>query len=75
MGILRVMDHTGDTTHVFDPKNSAEVDKAMAIFNEALKAGGGPAYKKGQDGKPNEHIRKFDPSAEETVVTRQLAGG
>lgn len=68
-----VMDHTGDTRHDFDVSNSAEVAKAMERFNELI-GNGFTAAKRTAAGQ-SELVRKFDPTAEETVFFPRLQGG
>jgi hypothetical protein len=68
-----VMDHTGDTRHIFDEQDRAEVAKAEQRFNELTGAGFTAAIRTG----PGEQrvIRSFDPTAEETLFYPRLVGG
>lgn len=68
-----VMDHTGDTRHEFDPKNTTAVDAAMARFAE-LTGQGYTAAKRTGPGQA-QLLRKFDPTADETVFIPRLMGG
>jgi hypothetical protein len=68
-----VMDHTGDTRHQFDPADAAAVAEAEVRFKE-LTGAGFIAAKRLDDGK-SEVIRRFDPTAEETLFIPRLIGG
>ena len=64
---LVFMDHTGDT--------EVEVDNlylAEELFHKALD-GGKMAVKVSQDGR--DHLREFDPTAEEIHFTGRMVGG
>lgn len=73
MGVLKVMDHSGDTAHSFDPANATEVSAAMAVFDDLVKQGH-TAYKRTGNG-TGEVIRKFDGTADEIVVRPRVIGG
>lgn len=68
-----VMDRTGDTRHVFDIHDRAEVETAERRFRELTGAGFTAAVRSG----PGEQrvIRAFDPTAEETLFYPRLVGG
>jgi hypothetical protein len=68
-----VMDRTGDTRHVFDKQDRAEVAKAEQRFRELTGASFTAAVRSG----PGEQriIRSFDPAAEETLFYPRLIGG
>ena len=68
-----VMDRTGDTRHIFDNQDCAEVAKAEQRFTELTGAGFTAAVRTG----PGEQriIRSFDPTAEETLFYPRLVGG
>ena len=68
-----VMDRTGDTRHLFDNQNRAELEKAEQRFIELTGAGFTAAVRLG----PGEQriIRSFDPTAEETLFYPRLVGG
>lgn len=68
-----VMDHTGHTEHVFNPKNTADLAAAEERFNELVSKGFVPAVLK-EDGN-HEVNRTFDPTAEQTLFVPQLKGG
>ena len=68
-----VMDRTGDTRHIFNTQDRAEVAKAEQRFMEYTGAGFTAAVRAG----PGEQriIRSFDPTAEETLFDPRLVGG
>jgi hypothetical protein len=68
-----VMDRTGDTRHIFDNQDCAEVAKAERRFKELTGAGFTAAVRLG----PGEQrvIRSFDPTVEETLFYPRLVGG
>jgi hypothetical protein len=68
-----VMDRTGDTRHIFNNQDRAEVAKAEQRFMELTGEGFTAAVRTG----PGEQrvIRSFDPTAEETLFYPRLIGG
>ena len=68
-----VMDRTGDSRHVFNNQDHAEVAKAEQRFKELTGEGFTAAVRSG----PGEQriIRSFDPTAEETLFYPRLVGG
>jgi hypothetical protein len=68
-----VMDHTGDTTHQFDPADAGAVAEAEERF-KMLTGAGFMAAKRLGEGK-SEVLRSFDPTAEETLFIPRLKGG
>jgi hypothetical protein len=74
LGILRIMDGTGDTRHTWDPNVPAEVELARKNFEEALKAGM-RAYKVKRSGQPGDQITEFDPTAGKLIIAPALRGG
>jgi hypothetical protein len=68
-----VMDATGDTRHDFDVNDETAVAEAGKRFRELTDAGF-IAAKRTSIG-TSELIRRFDPSAEETLFISRLVGG
>jgi hypothetical protein len=68
-----VMDATGDTRHEFDLEDEAAVAEARKRFQELTEAGFIAAKRTGIG--RSELIRRFDPSAEETLFMPRLVGG
>jgi hypothetical protein len=68
-----VMDMTGDTRHDFDADDVSAVAEARNRFRELTDAGFVAAKRTGTG--TSELIRRFDPSAEETLFIPRLVGG
>jgi hypothetical protein len=68
-----VMDHTGDTRHHFDAKDSQAIAAAERRFKK-LTAVGFTAAVRTAAGEVT-RIRSFDPAAEETLFFPRLVGG
>ena len=71
---LRIMDHTGDVTLTWNPRNAGEVETARRAFS-SRKADGYLAYKLRESGAKGEVIHTFDPEARSIVMTPQMQGG
>lgn len=76
MGTMRILDHTGDTMVAWSLDDPASLTEAAARFDQLLaerkipfaRAAGAPAAEA-------ERVRTFDPTAEEIVWVRPVAGG
>lgn len=68
-----VMDHTGDTRHEFKPDDQAAIDAAEKRFKEFTGAGFTAAERTGSG--TSKVVRKFNPTAEETLFVPRLKGG
>jgi hypothetical protein len=68
-----VTDATGDTRHDFDVDDEPAVAEARKRFAELTDAGFIAAKRTGSG--RSELIRRFDPSAEETLFVPRLVGG
>jgi hypothetical protein len=68
-----VMDHTGDSRHQFDPKDSEAVARAEERFR-ALTAAGFIAAERTSAGE-SRRVKSFDPTAEEVLFFPRLVGG
>jgi hypothetical protein len=68
-----VMDHTGDTRHHFDAKDTKDLLKAEERFKQ-LTGSGFTAAVRTASGKATV-TRMFDPAAEETLFFPRLVGG
>ena len=73
MSVQIVMDHTGDTRHLFDAENTVALAKAEERFKQLTGRGYMAAVRTG----PGEvtKVTSFDPIAEETVFFPRLVGG
>ena len=68
-----VMDHTGDSRHQFDPKDSNAVAKAEERFR-VLTGAGFIAAERTSAGE-SRLVKSFDPTAEEVLFFPRLVGG
>jgi hypothetical protein len=68
-----IMDRSGDTRHQFAPDDASAVAAAERRFAELIDAGY-IAVKRTGNG-TSELVRRFDPSAQETVFIPRLVGG
>jgi len=76
MGQMRILDRTGDTTVAWAVDDPASVAEAEALFARLLGERKIPfARAPGTPADAAERIRTFDPSAEEIVWVRPVAGG
>ena len=75
-GTLHIMDETGDTRLMWDPRNQDEIDIAKAAFKKA-KDKGMIAYTVDPDTgeKTGTVIREFDEKAGKIIMAPQLVGG
>lgn len=73
MAVQIVMDHNGDTRHVFDADNAKELARAEKRFRELTGAGFTAAVRSNSG--DASVTRRFDPSAEETLFIPRLVGG
>ena len=74
MHIQIVMDHHGDTRHVFDPSDTDAVALAEQRFRE-LTGKGFRAVALRSDGEPGRLLHQFDGEAEQTLFIPHLQGG
>jgi hypothetical protein len=73
MAIQIVMDHTGDSSHRFDPTDAEALAKAEKRFNELTGAGFIAAERTAAG--ESRRIKSFNPAAEETLFFPRLVGG
>lgn len=74
--VMAIMDHTGDSKHLWSKDNPDEVEGARALFNKMVKEKKYTAFHvKGKNGEPGEQMHEFDPNAERVIFTKPLAGG
>lgn len=72
--VMSILDMTGDTKVIWDPKNPDEVDAARQQFN-TLKAKGFLAFSVKKDGEKGVRIKEFDPEAEKIIMSPQPIAG
>jgi hypothetical protein len=68
-----VMDHTGDSRHVFDRNDAAALARAKERFKDLTGRGFTAAVREGEG--QGRLIKAFDPVAEETLFFPRLVGG
>jgi hypothetical protein len=68
-----IMDRSGDTRHQFDAADATAVAEAERRFSELIGAGFIAARRTGNG--TSELVRRFDPTAKETVFVPRLVGG
>lgn len=73
MGVLRVLNHTGDVETKWSEDNPRALEKARTTFEEMI-GKGYLAFDIDKQGN-GEQIRKFKPEATEVILTPQLRGG
>ena len=73
-GVLQIMDVTGHTEMQWDPDDDAEVRKAQAAFDAALK-NGYAAFALEPGGREGRQIRSFDKTAGRILMRPALVGG
>lgn len=71
---IAVMDRTGDTKTIWDPRNDDEVEMARTTF-DTLKRKGYLIYRVGKDGEKDAVMHKFDPKAEKMIAVPGIVGG
>lgn len=74
MGTMSIMDSTGDTKLVWDPKEKTEVETARKAF-QALLDKGFVAFRVAKEGGKGEKIKEFDPLAGSIIMVPKLVGG
>jgi hypothetical protein len=76
MGVMRILDRTGDTVVAWDVADPTSVAEAEALFarltRECKIPFARPATGTARDA---ERIRSFDPAIDEIVWVRPVAGG
>jgi hypothetical protein len=73
-GEMAILDRTGHSRQIWDPRNPDEVEAARATFNK-LKGKGYIAYKVKPDGSEGEIMTTFDPQAEKMIMAPPVVGG
>ena len=76
MGIMRIVDETGDSTLTWSREDEASVVAAAETFT-CLAAEKKLAFARGAGAPANEAelVRHFDPDAEEIIWVRPVVGG
>ena len=74
MGQLRILDGSGDTKVIWDPKNDDEVEAAEEQFDTLIEKGF-KAYSVKKDGTKGRLTKKFDPEAGKIIMVPSMQGG
>jgi hypothetical protein len=77
MGIMRILDESGDTTLAWHPDDPATIANVRAEFERLVARERWFAFAR-EAGAPAADatlVRRFDETAEEIVLTRPLQGG
>ena len=76
MGLMRILDETGDTTITWAVDDPATIAEAERVFDRLVAEAKIPfARPAGSPAGEAEKISAFDPNAEEIVWVRPVAGG
>ncbi len=76
MGVMRVLDATGDTMVTWSPDDTETLTRAAAMFDREVRAGKMAfAVPQGKRDTEAERIREFDPRADEIIWVRAIQGG
>lgn len=71
---MRIMDSSGDTKTIWDPKNKDEVKAAKELF-EKLIGKGFSAFRVDKKGEKAERVKEFDPEIGALIMVPRIAGG
>lgn len=74
VGVMAILDSTGDTRHTWNRNNTEEVDTMRGIFDD-MKAKGYQAFSVKRNGEKGARITAFDPEAEKIIFAPALVGG
>lgn len=72
--VMAVLDKTGDTKIMWNPRDKDEVKVAKTSF-DTLTGKGFRAFKVNAKGEPADRITEFDKHAEKIILVPQMAGG
>lgn len=72
--VVSLLDETGDTKLIWDPKKEDEVDAARELFDN-LTDKGYIAFTVADKGKQGDKIKKFDEDLGQIIMVKMLKGG
>lgn len=76
MGMMRILDHTGDTVVNWSVEDAATLERAEAVFEQQLSAKRMAfARPEGALADKAERVYAFDPGAAEIIWVRPIQGG
>lgn len=73
--LWRVIDRTGDTKHLWDPKNEEDIKEMKAIFKRLVRYGRHKAFYITKDNKAGNEMKEFDETAGMVLIMPPVAGG
>lgn len=74
VGVMVILDKSGDTRHTWDRSNADEVTAMREIFDSMIKKGY-QAWSVTRKGDKDQRITTFDPQAEKVIFAPALVGG
>jgi len=74
VGVMVILDSSGDTKHIWDRSSEVEVEKARGLFDRMIKRGM-QAWSVTRKGDKDRKITEFDPEAEKIIFSPALVGG
>ncbi len=75
MGMIRILDRTGDRQVAWSEDDHDSIAAAQAVFEEHAHAAVAYARAPGAPAAAARPIVRFDPAAEEIIFTRPVTGG
>jgi hypothetical protein len=74
VGVMVILDSSGDTKHIWDRSSEVEVEEARGLFDRMIKRGM-QAWSVTRKGDKDRKITEFDPEAEKIIFSPALVGG
>jgi hypothetical protein len=74
MGVLVILDRSGDTKHIWDPTSDVEVAEMRRLFGRMIDKGY-QAWSVSRKGDKDQRITTFDSTAEKIIFAPALVGG
>ncbi len=74
MGVMRILDHSGDTQVCWEASDTAALEAARELFDR-LGAEGRFAFARGPGVAEASRVAVFDPGAQEIIWVRAIQGG
>jgi hypothetical protein len=74
VGVLVILDRSGDTRHTWDRRNEDEVQVIRDLFGRMIDKGY-QAWSVTRKGDKDQRITEFDPQAEKVIFAPALVGG
>jgi hypothetical protein len=74
MGVMRILDSSGDTEVLWDVSDDEALAKAASLFGE-LASEGKLAFERNEPQTTASRVREFNPQADEIIWVRPIQGG